>query len=202
MAVYDQKPIRVMQDGIRYDGSLEAHWAECLRVHSIRSIYHPGSIDFGNGMIYSPDFLLTDFRMFAEVKRELTGQDLVKLQGIAEQLRKSTVILRNDGLLQMYECADPAWGGMGLRYPHEVYLAFCHDCGSYYFGSTRGSQRCRRCGYWDGTTTSTILFYGDGERGKVADPRKYFASTSYASDRGKPHHKPLYEPGRPAGGVA
>lgn len=194
MSVYDRAPIQRTVDGVRYDSTLEAHWAEWLFMHGIAAQYHPGAYDFHNGIIYRPDFFFPELHLWGEVKEGETGQDVMKWKSLVEETRISLLVMRRDGRFSLFECDDLAWGGSGLRKPAECYLAYCHGCGCYYFGNVRGSNRCRRCGYYAGPQTATLIYYGNGERGLIPDGRKYFASTSYPGERHLPQHRPVYEP--------
>lgn len=186
MSVYGQKVIP--RDG--FDSTLEARHAEFLYLHNIKGIYHPIKIDYGNGQIYSPDYWLSELRMWAEIKWNPSASDREKLRQICDKTGTPGILLLQDGMFEMY---DPK---TGWHPSDEIQFCYCRKCGTYHWRIVGQSKACPVCGYDAGDQTSIVMGYGNGERGKIV-PKTYFSRCAYKKDRGLPHHQALYRPGDP-----
>lgn len=188
MSTYTQEPKRRCQDGIWYDSTLEARWAEHERLHGMDERYHPGTFDLEDGTIYSPDFYLPRCKEWGEAKWSPTGSDRHKLEETCKRTHAPGVLMLPDG---RFEICDEA----GTWHPQDdCMMVYCKSCGHYSYTWRGDRTSCRCCGQDAGRV---ILYYGNHERGKVGDAKTYFSRTAYASARGKDYHKPLYVPGCP-----
>jgi hypothetical protein len=73
------KAIQTVYNGYRFRSRLEARWAVFFDALGIKWEYEPEGFEFSDGVKYLPDFLLTDFGVYAEVKpKQLTETEYKK----------------------------------------------------------------------------------------------------------------------------
>ena len=68
MIITDLKPIETYYNGYRFRSRLEARWAVFFDAAGIEYQYEPEGYNLGNGMCYLPDFYITDWDIFVEIK--------------------------------------------------------------------------------------------------------------------------------------
>lgn len=67
-SLYTIPPIPTVHDGTRYRSKLEARWAVWFEAMSLRFSYQPSVHLLANRTIYEPDFRLSDFGLWVEIK--------------------------------------------------------------------------------------------------------------------------------------
>jgi hypothetical protein len=64
----DLKPIETIYNGYRFRSRLEARWAVFFDALGIEYEYEPEGFDLGDGSYYLPDFYLSKFDLYIEIK--------------------------------------------------------------------------------------------------------------------------------------
>lgn len=64
----DIKPIETIYNGYRFRSRLEARWAVFFDALGIEYEYEPEGFDLGDGVYYLPDFYLSKFDLYIEIK--------------------------------------------------------------------------------------------------------------------------------------
>jgi hypothetical protein len=127
------KPIETWYGGRRYRSRLEARWAVFFDVARIRFEYEPEGFDFGNGLLYLPDFWLPGQDAWAEIKGpKPSARDIQKCTALASHSGKRVFMFA--GQFES-ELPTPATLFTPRRYAdgfveedEPYYWAECFDC--------------------------------------------------------------------------
>lgn len=108
------KAVETEYNGYKFRSRLEARWAYFFDLLGIDYEYEPEGIEVENNIKYLPDFFLTDFKCFFEVKRK----------SLPEEEKQEAIKKISWGM----ECDE--WGGIicfGDPVDNEIYI-FCQEC--------------------------------------------------------------------------
>lgn len=152
------KAIETYYNGYRFRSRLEARWAVFFDSLKIRWLYEPEGFSI-DGQLYLPDFYLPDCKQFFEVKGVMSGKDMEKINALIGQGFSVTVGM-DDGKFR--SCGLFGDNEFLLDDQRDSILCRCNKCGCLYFSSVAGSWECQCCGYHDGSSTMSILMWGDG----------------------------------------
>jgi len=135
---------KTMYKGIEMRSKLESKIAFFLDTLNIKWEYEPKTLLLSNGIMYKPDFYLSDLNTWLEVK------------GVIEEHNKelSRLFVKDNGAeLILLSNKDVLWFSQKDTAGSEdnvLIIGQCSKCNSYFFCCNLGSYHCRKCKYHNG----------------------------------------------------
>lgn len=90
------KAIETEYKGILFRSRLEARWAIFFDAFKLNWTYEPDCFVLSNGQKYTPDFYISDFDLFIEIKPHLFWQNIDYHKNRYEIFEKDLLILSDD----------------------------------------------------------------------------------------------------------
>jgi hypothetical protein len=136
--------IKTTYNGIEFKSKLEAKIALFLDALKIKWEYEPKVFALSNGVIYIPDFFLSELNTWLEVKGDIQEHNK-EISRIFVENNKSELILISNKNAFWFSGRDEA----GIE-DDVVLVGECSNCKSIFFCSNLGSYYCRKCKIHEG----------------------------------------------------
>ena len=88
------KAIETSYDGYLFRSRLEARWAVFFKALGIKYEYEKEGFDLGNGVWYLPDFFLSDYSCWVEVKPDsISKKEYIKINAFAKATKDKFILV-------------------------------------------------------------------------------------------------------------
>lgn len=135
--------------GIKMRSRLETKFAFLLDGLNINWTYEPKTFLLSSGIIYKPDFYLTELNTWVEVKGNILEHNKEVSKNFVKDNNTELILISNTNI-HWYSNKDFI---EGICEDKDIYLGFCSKCRKHYFCSNLGSYHCRICNYHDGDSS-------------------------------------------------
>jgi hypothetical protein len=131
--------IKTIYKGIEMRSIFETKIAFFLDCLKIKWQYEPKTFRLSNGIVYRPDFYLTDHKMWMESKGVIKPHNKKISLLFVEEIKEHLI------LVSPTEAFYYGTEFQTFYEDKEIRIGKCRECNEWYFSSNFGDYRCKKC---------------------------------------------------------